>query len=383
MNRIYLDHAASTPMHPQVAEAMMKVMTGQYGNASSIHAFGRDAKRTVSGARDSIAASLGCFPDELVFTGGGTESDNLAIFGTVYARKEQGKHVITTAIEHHAVLHSCQELEHQGYEVTYLPVDEHGRVSLDELQEAIRPDTVLITMMFANNEVGTIQPIREIGELARKHQILFHTDAVQALGTQNISCKDLPVDLISFSAHKINGPQGVGALYVRRGIVLEARSHGGLQERQRRAGTENIAGIAGFAEALKIATAQAETNRQHDLELRKLLLEQLETHVGKAHFHVNGHPEYTLPNILNISFPEVSTETMLMNLDMEGIAVASGSACTSGSLEVSHVLKAMMLPEAFLHSAIRFSWGLGNTTEEIMKTAEKIGTILERLRNRP
>ncbi|WP_337032516.1 cysteine desulfurase family protein [Paenibacillus illinoisensis] len=383
MNRIYLDHAASTPMHPQVAEAMMKVMTGQYGNASSIHSFGRDAKRTVSGARDSIAASLNCFPDELVFTSGGTESDNLAIFGAVSARKEQGKHVITTVIEHHAVLHSCQELERQGYEVTYLPVDEHGRISLDELQEAIRPDTVLITMMFANNEVGTIQPIREIGELARKHQILFHTDAVQALGTQNISCKDLPVDLISFSAHKINGPQGVGALYVRRGIVLEAKSHGGLQERQRRAGTENIAGIAGFAEALNIATAQAETHRQHDLELRKLLLKQLEIHVGEARFHVNGHPEYTLPNILNISFPEVSTETMLMNLDMEGIAVASGSACTSGSLEVSHVLKAMMLPEAFLHSAIRFSWGLGNTTEEIMKTAEKIGTILERLRNRP
>lgn len=383
MNRIYLDHAASTPMHPQVAEAMIKVMTGQYGNASSIHSFGRDAKRTVSGARDSIAAYLDCFPDELVFTSGGTESDNLAIFGAVSARKDQGKHVITTVIEHHAVLHSCQELERQGYEVTYLPVDEYGRISLDELQEAIRPDTVLITMMFANNEVGTIQPISEIGELARKHQILFHTDAVQALGTQNISCKDLPVDLISFSAHKINGPQGVGALYVRRGIVLEAKSHGGLQERQRRAGTENIAGIAGFAEALKIATAQAETHRQHDLELRKLLLKQLEIHVGKAHFHVNGHPEYTLPNILNISFPEVSTETMLMNLDMEGIAVASGSACTSGSLEVSHVLKAMMLPEAFLHSAIRFSWGLGNTTEEIMKTAEKIGTILERLRNRP
>ncbi|GAB1156138.1 cysteine desulfurase family protein [Paenibacillus illinoisensis] len=362
---------------------MMKVMTGQYGNASSIHSFGRDAKRTVSGARDSIAASLNCFPDELVFTSGGTESDNLAIFGAVSARKEQGKHVITTVIEHHAVLHSCQELERQGYEVTYLSVDEHGRISFDELQEAIRPDTVLITMMFANNEVGTIQPIREIGELARKHQILFHTDAVQALGTQNISCKDLPVDLISFSAHKINGPQGVGALYVRRGIVLEAKSHGGLQERQRRAGTENIAGIAGFAEALKIATAQAETHRQHDLELRQLLLKQLEIHVGQEHFHVNGHPEYTLPNILNISFPEVSTETMLMNLDMEGIAVASGSACTSGSLEVSHVLKAMMLPEAFLHSAIRFSWGLGNTTEEIMKTAEKIGTILERLRNRP
>lgn len=347
MQRIYLDHAASTPMHPRVAEAMMKVMTGQYGNASSIHAFGREAKRTVSGARDVIAASLGCFPDELVFTGGGTESDNLAIFGAVAARADQGKHVITTVIEHHAVLHSCQELERQGFDVTYLGVDEYGRIRLEELREAIRPDTVLITMMYANNEVGTIQPIREVGEIAREHGILFHTDAVQALGSQPISCRDLPVDLMSFSAHKINGPQGVGALYVRRGVTLEARAHGGLQERKRRAGTENIAGIAGFAEALKIITEQADAHLQHDLELRTLLLDQLALHVGTEHFHVNGHAEHVLPNILNISFPEVTTETMLMNLDMEGIAVASGSACTSGSLEVSHVLQAMNLPEAF------------------------------------
>ncbi|KQY82551.1 cysteine desulfurase NifS [Paenibacillus sp. Root52] len=383
MQRIYLDHAASTPMHPQVAEAMMKVMTEQYGNASSIHAFGRDAKRVVSGSRDAVAKALGCLPDELVFTGGGTESDNLAIFGAVSARKDRGRHVITTEIEHHAVLHTCQELERQGYEVTYLPVDQHGRINVDELRDAIRPDTILITIMFANNEVGTIQPIREIGEVARQHDIWFHTDAVQALGTQQISCHDLPVDLISFSAHKINGPQGVGALYVRRGVVLEARAHGGLQERQRRAGTENMAGIAGFAEALRLVSAEQQVRYEHDLQLRALLFQQLEEHVGAEHFHVNGHPEFTLPNIINISFPEVSTETMLMNLDMEGIAVASGSACTSGSLELSHVLKAMKLPEAFLHSAIRFSWGLGNTTEEIRITAEKIGTILGRLRNRP
>lgn len=382
MNRIYLDHAASTPVHPQVAQTMMDVMTGQYGNASSIHAFGREAKRTVNGARDAIAALLGCFPDELVFTSGGTESDNLAIFGAVAARKEKGRHIITSAVEHHAVLHTCEELERQGYEVTYLGVDEHGRIRMEELQQAIRPDTVLITIMYANNEVGTLQPIREIGELARERGVLFHTDAVQALGTQHISCKDMPVDMISLSAHKINGPQGVGALYVRRGTMLEARTHGGLQERQRRAGTENMAGIAGFAEALKIAVSQAEKRYEHDLLLRSLLLEQLEKRVGSEHFHVNGHPDYTLPHILNVSFPEVSTETMLMNLDMEGIAVASGSACTSGSLEVSHVLQAMNLPEALLHSAIRFSWGLGNTTEEMIKTGEKIGTILLRLRNR-
>ncbi|MDO7908111.1 cysteine desulfurase family protein [Paenibacillus sp. JX-17] len=382
MKHLYLDHAASTPVHPEVAKVMMEVMTGQYGNASSVHAFGRAAKRTVSGARDRIAASLGCLPDELVFTGGGTESDNLALFGIAAGRAGQGGHIITTAVEHHAVLHACEELECQGFRVTYLPVDSHGRIRIQDLEEAITPDTFLISVMYGNNEVGTLQPIEEIGTLAREHGIVFHVDAVQVLGSVPISCKELPVDLMSFSSHKINGPQGVGALYVRKGVALQPRAFGGLQEKKRRAGTENMAGIAGFAKAMEIAAASIEERRAHDLELRKVFLDRLEACAGAAHFVVNGDPEHFLPHIVNISFPETDTETLLMNLDMEGIAAASGSACTSGSLEISHVLQAMKLSEDVLRSAVRFSFGLGNTTEEMEYTADKIGTILGRLRNR-
>ncbi|MEC0241300.1 cysteine desulfurase family protein [Paenibacillus dokdonensis] len=382
MNSIYLDHAASTPIHPQVAEEMMKVMTGQFGNASSVHAFGRSAKRTVSSARDMIAKSLGCHPDELVFTGGGTESDNLALFGALSALSGSGKHIITSSIEHHAVLHACEELEKLGYRVTYLPVDSTGRVQIEDVENALTEETVLISIMYANNEVGTVQPITEIGELARNRGIIFHVDAVQALGAIPISCHDLPVDLMSFSAHKINGPQGVGALYIRRGIHLAPRQHGGLQEKKRRAGTENMAGIAGFGQAVQIAAAHLKERRDHDLMLRHTFIRILEQELGKDSFIINGHPSEFLPHILNISFPDTDTETLLMNLDMEGIAAASGSACTSGSLEVSHVLQAMKLPQNVLRSAIRFSFGLGNTTEDMEYTAQKIATILRRLRNR-
>ncbi|MFU1794281.1 cysteine desulfurase family protein [Paenibacillus azoreducens] len=382
MNSIYLDHAASTPVHPEVAQEMLKVMTGQYGNASSVHAFGRLAKRTVSGARDRIAKALSCDPDELVFTAGGTESDNLAIFGVLSATANTGKHIITSAIEHHAVLHACEELEKTGYRVTYLPVDSTGRVRVEDVKSALTEETVLITVMYANNEVGTVQPVREIGELARSRGVLFHVDAVQALGAVPISCHDLPVDLMSFSAHKINGPQGVGALYVRRGVHLGPRLHGGLQEKKRRAGTENIAGIAGFAKAVEIATAQLEKRRDHDFGLRQTFIRLLEQKLGEDSFIINGHPSEFLPHILNISFPETDTETFLMNLDMEGVAAASGSACTSGSIELSHVLQAMKLPQNVLRSAIRFSFGLGNTTEDMEYATEKIATILRRLRNR-
>ncbi|BFH61253.1 cysteine desulfurase family protein [Paenibacillus azoreducens] len=382
MNSIYLDHAASTPVHPEVAQEMLKVMTGQYGNASSVHAFGRLAKRTVSGARDRIAKALSCHPDELVFTAGGTESDNLAIFGVLSATANTGKHIITSAIEHHAVLHACEELEKTGYRVTYLPVDSTGRVRVEDVKSALTEETVLITVMYANNEVGTVQPVREIGELARSRGVLFHVDAVQALGAVPISCHDLPVDLMSFSAHKINGPQGVGALYVRRGVHLGPRLHGGLQEKKRRAGTENIAGIAGFAKAVEIVTAQLEKRRDHDFELRQTFIRLLEQKLGEDSFIINGHPSEFLPHILNISFPETDTETFLMNLDMEGVAAASGSACTSGSIELSHVLQAMKLPQNVLRSAIRFSFGLGNTTEDMEYATEKIATILRRLRNR-
>ncbi|WP_339323925.1 cysteine desulfurase family protein [Paenibacillus sp. FSL W8-0194] len=382
MNSIYLDHAASTPVHPEVAQEMMNVMTGQFGNASSVHAFGRSAKRTVGGARDKIAKYLGCHPDELVFTGGGTESDNLALFGALEAMEGRDKHVITSSIEHHAVLHACEELERQGYRVTYLPVDGTGRVRVKDVEQALTENTALISIMYANNEVGTVQPIREIGELARSRGILFHVDAVQALGAIPISLRELPVDLMSFSAHKINGPQGIGALYVRRGVHLAPRLHGGLQEKKRRAGTENMAGIAGFAKAVEIAAEQLEPRREHDLMLRDTFIRLLEQEIGQDAFVVNGHPSEFLPHILNISFPETDTETLLMNLDMEGVAAASGSACTSGSLELSHVLQAMKLPQNVLRSAIRFSFGLGNTTEDMEYTAQKIATILRRLRIR-
>ncbi|MBX4150164.1 cysteine desulfurase family protein [Paenibacillus lautus] len=380
MRSVYLDHAASTPVHPEVAERMMKVMTSQYGNASSVHAFGREAKKIVNGARDRIASLLGCQSDELVFTAGGTESDNLAILGLLESLGVKGKHVITSAIEHHAVLHTCHELERRGCEVTYVPVDSTGRVSVEDIAGAIQDNTVLVTIMYGNNEVGTVQPMSEIGELCRSRGIVFHTDAVQALGSETINCRELPVDMWSFSAHKINGPQGVGALVVRRGLSVSPRLFGGLQEKKRRAGTENMAGIAGFTAAVEWTVHNMEARIRHYRELRSTLLEGLRQEIGEDDFVINGNSEHYLPHILNISFPGANTETMLMNLDMERIAAASGSACTSGSLEISHVLQAMKLSDPVLRSAIRFSFGLGNTTQEMEYTAQKIGTILNRLR---
>lgn len=380
MNAVYLDHAASTPVHPEVAKRMMNVMTSQYGNASSVHAYGREAKKIVNGARDEMASLLGCEPDELVFTAGGTESDNLAILGLMESLGMKGKHVITSAIEHHAVLHTCHELERRGCEVTYVPVDHTGRVSVNDIENAIQDNTVLVTIMYGNNEVGTVQPVAEIGELCRSRDIVFHTDAVQALGSETILCRDLPVDMWSFSSHKINGPQGVGVLVVRRGIKLSPRTIGGLQEKKRRAGTENMAGIVGFSAAVEWTIHNMEARIQHYRELRSALLQGLSREMGETSFVINGNSEHYLPHILNISFPGSNTETMLMNLDMEGIAAASGSACTSGSLEVSHVLKAMKLSDPVLRSAIRFSFGLGNTTQEMEYTAQKIATILNRLR---
>lgn len=380
MKSVYLDHAASTPVHPEVAERMMNVMTSQYGNASSVHAFGREAKKIVNGARDRIASLLGCHSDELVFTAGGTESDNLAVLGLLESLGVEGRHVITSAVEHHGVLHTCHELERRGCQVTYVPVDPTGRVSVEDIAGAIQDNTALVTIMYGNNEVGTVQPIAEIGELCRSRGIVFHTDAVQALGSEAINCRELPVDMWSFSAHKINGPQGVGALVVRRGLSVSPRLFGGLQEKKRRAGTENMAGIAGFAAAVEWTVQNMETRIQHYRELRSTLLDGLRQEIGENSFVINGNPEHHLPHILNISFPGANTETMLMNLDMEGIAAASGSACTSGSLEISHVLRAMKLSDPVLRSAIRFSFGLGNTTQEMEYTAQKIGTILNRLR---
>ncbi|KAI7259565.1 hypothetical protein KC345_g10278 [Hortaea werneckii] len=358
------------------------MLLNQYGNASSVHQFGRSAKKVVNGARDMIAGFLGCSPDEWVFTSGGTESDNLALFGAAYASAHKGKHIITTAVEHHAVLNSCEELEQQGFEVTYLPVDSTGLVSLTDVESALREDTVLISVMFVNNEVGTVQPIEEIGRLAAERGVLFHVDAVQALGALPVVLRELPVDYMSFSAHKIGGPQGIGGLYVRRGAPLQPRQHGGLQERGRRAGTESLASTAGFAKAVELAVGGLKEHHDRALELRSVLLQELDRNAGAGGYVINGNEQHTVPGILNVSFPGARTDVLLMNLDMERIAAASGSACTSGSLEISHVLQAMKLPEELLNSAIRFSTGLGNTNEELQYVAHKLGTILNRLRTK-
>ncbi len=380
MKPIYLDHAASTPVHPEVAKVMYNMLLEQFGNASSVHTYGRSAKKIINGARDTIAGFLGCAPDEWVFTSGGTESDNLALFGAAAASAHKGKHIITTAVEHHAVLHTCEALEKQGFSVTYLPVNTEGRVSPADVEAALREDTVLISVMFANNEVGTVEPIEEIGRLAAARGILFHVDAVQVLGILPITLRELPVDYMSFTAHKINGPQGIGGLYVRRGAPLQPRQHGGLQERGRRAGTESLAGAAGFAKAVELAVTGLEQRREKALTLRTVLLQELDRRIGRGSYVINGDKQQFLPGILNLSFPGVSTDVLLMNLDMEGIAAASGSACTSGSLEISHVLQAMKLPDELLNSAIRFSTGLGNTNEEMEYVAQKVETILKRLR---
>ncbi|UVI28070.1 cysteine desulfurase family protein [Paenibacillus spongiae] len=381
MVRYYFDHAASTPIHPEVAQTMLEVYTTVSGNASSLHSYGRSARQLLNQSRDSIANRIGCMSSELIFTSGGTESDNTALVGTAKAMSKRGKtHIITSAAEHHAVLHTCTALMNEGFRLTVLPVDEYGIVSPGDVEAAIEPDTGLISIMYANNETGTIQPIAEIGEIAHRHGILFHVDAVQALGSIPIDLKQLPVDLMSFSAHKLNGPQGVGALYVSRQIPFEPLLHGGSQERKRRAGTENLAGIAGFAKAIEISENSMTEKKLFLDKLRLKWVEQMNRLMGAGRIVVNGHPKMQLPHIVNMSFIGIDTETMLMNLDVEGIAASSGSACTAGSLEPSHVLIAMGISQERLNSAVRFSFGLGNTLEDIDQAAKKVETILGRIR---
>jgi cysteine desulfurase len=374
---IYLDHAATTPVHPRVAEAMHPYLTNVYGNPSSLHGFGREARMGLERARDRIAHILGAEPQTIVFTSGGTEADNMAIIGGAMAQQDRGRHVITSSVEHHAVLHACAHLEQLGFEVTYLPVDETGMVSLEELKQAVRPDTVLVSIMYGNNEVGTIQPIEEIGRFLRERNIVFHTDAVQAFGVMPLNVSELPVDMLSVSAHKINGPKGVGALYLGRKVPIQPHLHGGKQERNRRGGTENLAGIVGFAEAAEIAAREMEERVAKYRQMREAML-AVWREAGIA-YHVNGHPERHLPHILNVSFPGVHTETMLMNLDLAGIAAASGSACTSGSLELSHVLQAMCLDDPVMRSAVRFSFGITNTVEEVKQAAQTTADIVKRV----
>jgi cysteine desulfurase len=376
-----VDHAATTPMHPRVIERITKTMTDYFGNPSSIHSYGREARKLVDDARVGIAHSISAKETEIIFTSGGTEADNYAIFGVAEANKENGKHIITTAIEHHAVLRACQQLEKKGFDVTYLPVDETGKISLVDFKKALREDTILVTIMYGNNEVGAIQPIAQIGELLADHQAIFHTDAVQAYGIEHINVNVLNVDLLSVSAHKINGPKGIGFLYVRNGVMLSPRLFGGEQERKRRAGTENVPSVTGFFEAVKIAQAEKELRREKYSLLKDHLISTLKT--KQVEFEINGNLETSLPHILNLSFPGTQVEAMLVNLDLAGIAASSGSACTAGTIDPSHVLVAMFGDKSDkLSNSLRFSFGYTNSVEQMKKTGEEIAKIVQRFNHK-
>lgn len=378
MERIYLDHAATSPMDERVLEEMKPHFFGSFGNPSSIHSFGRESRKWVDEARADIAREISAKEQEIIFTSGGTEADNLAIFGTVAARKNEGKHIITTAVEHHAVLHACEKLEEDGFEVTYLMPGPSGRISANQVKEALRDDTILVTVMYGNNEVGTIQPIDEIGELLSGHQAYFHTDAVQAFGYMPIDVKKSRIDMLSVSGHKLNGPKGTGFLYVNQEVKLSPILLGGEQERKRRAGTENVPGIAGLKEAVVLSNREREEKTAKYKEFKNIIMSTLEEAGVTA--EVNGDAEKCLPHILNLYFPGVPVEALLVNLDMEGIAVSSGSACTAGSVLPSHVLTAMFGSESGrLTSSIRLSFGLGNTAEQIETAAEKLAAVVKRL----
>ncbi len=378
---IYLDNAATTKTAPEVVEAMLPYFTEHYGNASSIYKLGTESKKAVIKARETIAQTLGdCVePNEIYFTAGGSESDNWALKAVFEAHKDKGKHIITSKIEHHAVLHTCQYLERQGAEVTYLDVDEDGIVDLEQLKRAIRPDTILISIMYANNEIGTIQPIREIGEIAAEHKILFHTDAVQAYGHVPIDVAACHIDMLSASGHKFNGPKGVGFLYISRSVKIGSFVHGGQQERGRRAGTENVPGIVGIAKAAERAACLMEEKTAKELALRDYLIERIEREV--PYCRLNGHRKKRLSNNINFSFEFVEGESMLIMLDMDGICASSGSACTSGSLDPSHVLLAIGLPHEKAHGSLRFTLSEENTREEMDRVADAVVKITERLRS--
>ncbi|MCD6505370.1 cysteine desulfurase NifS [Candidatus Poribacteria bacterium] len=378
MERIYLDHNATTPVHPEVLEAMLPYYRDKFGNASSVHSYGREAREAIDEAREQVAELIGADPREIVFTSGGTESDNFAIKGVAFLNKDKGNHIITSAIEHHAVLNTCKYLERKGFEVTYLRVDEYGVVDLNQLVDSITDRTVLITIMHANNEIGTIQPLEEIGRIAKERGIPLHTDAVQTVGKIPLSVDELQVDLLSLSGHKIYGPKGVGALYVRRGMRLEKLIHGGHHERNRRAGTENVLGIVGLGKAAQLALKNMDREREHLWKLSERLKEGIMKRVKFV--RQNGHPQNRIPNTVNLSFEFVEGESIVLGLDMHGICVSTGSACTSGSLEPSHVLMALGVPPELAHGSVRFSLGSGNTEEEMDYTIEKVAEVVERLR---
>lgn len=376
---IYLDNAATTRTRPEVVEAMMPYFTEYYGNPSSIYEFSTPCKKAIAHARETIAKSIGAKTNEIYFTAGGTEADNWAIKATAEAYQGKGKHIITSKIEHHAVLHTCEYLEKRGFEITYLDVDENGIVKLGELKKAIRPDTILISIMFANNEIGSLQPIKEIGEIAREHGILFHTDAVQAYAHVPISVDDFCIDMMSVSGHKFNGPKGIGFLYIRTGIKSRSFIHGGAQERKRRGGTENVPGIVGIGKAVELSMVDMDERAAKETELRDHLIKRVLDEVPFT--RLNGHRSNRLPNNVNFAFQFIEGESLLIKLDMEGICGSSGSACTSGSLDPSHVLLAIGLPHEIAHGSLRLTLSEENTKEEIDFVVEKIKEIVAYLRN--
>jgi len=379
--QIYLDHAATTPVRPEVLDAMLPYFSDRFGNPSSIHRYGRNALQALEAARQSVAESLGCSDREVIFTGSGSESDNLAIRGVAFARRDQGNHLITSQIEHHAVLHTCEQLEkHFGFEVTYLPVDRYGLVDPEAVARAITSRTTLISIMVANNEVGTIEPVAEIGRIAREHGVAFHTDAVQAAGTLDLNVDRLNCDLLSLSAHKFYGPKGVGVLYARKGVKLLPMQTGGSQERNRRAGTENLAGIVGLATALRLAIINREANNAHMVQLRDRLIAGVLTHVPGA--QLTGHPTQRLANNASFAIPDIAgPEELLLGLDLAGIAASSGSACTSASLEPSFVLRAMGIPAQVAVGSLRLTLGPENTVEEVDYVLQVLPDLVRRLRD--
>ncbi len=379
MRKIYLDHAATTPLHPEVLALMYEFMRDTFGNPSSVHSFGREAKKYVQEARQKVADLIGSAPEEIYFTGGGTETDNIAIIGTAMAGRKSGNHIITSAIEHHAVLETCEYLAKNGFEATFLPVDRYGMVDPDDVVREIRKETILVTIMHANGEIGTIQPIAEIGRITRERGVALHTDAVQTLAKIPLNVDDLNVDLVSLSAHKIYGPKGIGALYVRKGVRIQPIVHGGGQERKLRSGTENTPGIVGFGKAAEIGLRDLEKESGRVQALRDQLIRRVLTEIPSV--TLNGHPEQRLPNNAHFSIAYVEGESLVLSLDLEGVAVSSGSACSSGSLKPSHVLKALGLPHEMMHGSLRMTLGRDNNESDIDYAVEALKNITTRLRS--
>lgn len=379
MNKIYFDNAATTPVRKEVVDAMLPYFTENFGNPSSVYQIAQINKKAVDDARETIAKALGAQANEIFFTSGGSEADNWAIKGIAQMNKNKGNHIITSKIEHHAVLHTCEYLEKNGFEVTYLDVDENGMVHPEAVEAAIKESTILISIMYANNEIGTINPIKEIGAIAKAHKIPFHTDAVQAVGQLRIDVKDQNIDLLSLSGHKINGPKGMGVLYIRRGLKIENLIHGGAQERGRRAGTENVAGIVGLAKAMELAYTDFDAKIEKMTALRDKLIKGILENI--PYTKLNGHPTMRLANNSNIGVEYVEGESLLLLLDMNGIAGSSGSACTSGSLDPSHVLLSIGIPHERAHGSIRFTLGSQNTEEEVDKVIEVMPGIVQRMRD--